>query len=313
MEHSFNVNLAKEYGIEEAVMINNLYFWIKHNVANKVNSHDGRYWTFNSAKALSELFPYMNDKKIARVLTSLSDRGLVLKGHFCDDKSIRTNWYSFSDQGIAVLGECGYDISGFSDTMDAHFSKMGNAIPENGECIYIDSNNNSKIEDKKQEDIKELKEKFASFVKKYKKAGGRVRGVDTEFNDFAKRHKDWKEIIPYLDIALEKEIKERESARIGRKFYPEMKNLQTYLGKQRAWEVYVTIGEDLSNEYMPSGHNVYYDELRGFYYYTGFYMRSNDIMDGYTDEERPDGAKLCLNNARGVIQWNANNKEWIKL
>jgi len=67
-----------------------------------------------------------------------------------------------------------------------------------------------------------------------------------------------------------------------------------------------------SKEYMPSGHNVYYDELRGFYYYTGLYMRSNDIMDGYTDEERPDGAKLCLNNARGVIQWNANKKEWIK-
>lgn len=66
-------------------------------------------------------------------------------------------------------------------------------------------------------------------------------------------------------------------------------------------------------QYTPQGHNVYYDELRGFYYYTGFYMRSNDIMDGYTDEERPDGAKLCLNNARGVIQWNANKKEWIKL
>lgn len=67
-----------------------------------------------------------------------------------------------------------------------------------------------------------------------------------------------------------------------------------------------------SKEYMPSGHNVYYDELRGFYYYTGFYMRSNDIMDGYTDEERPDGAKLCLNNARGVIQWNADRKVWLK-
>lgn len=67
-----------------------------------------------------------------------------------------------------------------------------------------------------------------------------------------------------------------------------------------------------SKEYMPSGNNVYYDELRDFYYYTGFYMRSNDIMDGYADEERPDGAKLCLNNARGVIQWNANNKEWRK-
>lgn len=69
----------------------------------------------------------------------------------------------------------------------------------------------------------------------------------------------------------------------------------------------------LSNEYIPQGHNVYYDELRKFYYYTGFYMKSNDIFDGYNDEDRPDGAKLCLNNARGVIQWNANKKEWIKV
>lgn len=165
MEHSFNVNFAKDYGIEEAIIINNVYFWIRHNVSNGSNKNDGRYWTFNSAKAFSELFPYMGEKKIARVLTTLINNGVLLKGRFSDDKMIRTNWYSFSDDFLCLLEEEKYDVKGFSDTFSAHFSKMGNAFTENGECIYIDNNNNSVKEDNKQEDKKkENKEKEEEFI-----------------------------------------------------------------------------------------------------------------------------------------------------
>ena len=66
-----------------------------------------------------------------------------------------------------------------------------------------------------------------------------------------------------------------------------------------------------SKEYMPSGSNIYYDELRGFYYYTGMFFDSNDIMDGYTSDNRPSNAKLCLNNGRGVVAWDINKKRWI--
>ena len=31
MEHSFDINIAKEYGITEAILLKNIYFWVKKN------------------------------------------------------------------------------------------------------------------------------------------------------------------------------------------------------------------------------------------------------------------------------------------
>ena len=35
MEHQFNVELATKVGVEKAVIIHNMYFWINHNAKNK--------------------------------------------------------------------------------------------------------------------------------------------------------------------------------------------------------------------------------------------------------------------------------------
>lgn len=159
---------------------------------------------------------------------------------------------------------------------------------------------------------KELKEKFSAFVYSYKKAGGKVRGVETEFNDFTKRHKDWKQVIPYLEMALQREIKARNTAKLNKHFFPEMKMLQTYLGKQRAWELYVTIGEKIESEvYTPSGNfSLMWDEPSNAYMYIGYYYDGMEVADGYTKDNRPNGAKIILNNARGTIIWNSLTKKW---
>ena len=39
MQHSFNVELAKEYGVLEAILLNHLWFWIKKNKANNTTKH----------------------------------------------------------------------------------------------------------------------------------------------------------------------------------------------------------------------------------------------------------------------------------
>lgn len=162
---------------------------------------------------------------------------------------------------------------------------------------------------------KELKEKFAEFVKLYKKLTGKnVRGIETEFNDFSKRHKDWKEVVPYLSLAIRRESKDRAEAKAKHVFFPEPKMLQTYLGKQRAWEMYVTIGEDLStinSTYAPQGRTIWFNEgTRSYWTDDNFYYGT--ISDGYDDETRPDGATLTLNNARGDIYWDKKTKKWNK-
>ena len=97
MNHSFNIDIAAEYGIEEAIIINNLDFWLAHNKANKSNFNDGTYWTFNSARAFSELFPYMSAAKIRRVLNGLEEKGVIITGNYNKINYDRTKWYSLSD------------------------------------------------------------------------------------------------------------------------------------------------------------------------------------------------------------------------
>ena len=71
MQHSFDVNIAKEFGILEAILLNNLEFWIAKNEANGTNYYDGTYWTYNSTKAFNELFPYVSQRQIQNALKKL--------------------------------------------------------------------------------------------------------------------------------------------------------------------------------------------------------------------------------------------------
>lgn len=175
---------------------------------------------------------------------------------------------------------------------------------------------NNKIKTKtNKEEIKEYKEKFAAFVSLYKKlTNKRTRSVDTEFNDFIKRHANWRQIIPYLSIAIQRETKERNEARTAHKFFPEPKMLQTYLGKQKAWEAYVNVDDDLSavtNEYTPATDGaIKWNETRQCYIYLNMFF--GYIPDGYSDDNRPDGATIMINNSCQILTWNKNEKKWME-
>lgn len=61
-------------------------------------------------------------------------------------------------------------------------------------------------------------------------------------------------------------------------------------------------------EYMPQGRGIYYDEnTKSYMCIEPFY---GEIYDGYTNDNRPDGARISLNNGRGTITWSANTHRW---
>lgn len=78
---------------------------------------------------------------------------------------------------------------------------------------------------KKEKD--ELKAQFEDFRKKYP---GKKRGLDTEYANFQKKHKDWRAVIPILDSAVEAYI-----AQMRGQPQQYIKHLQTWLNN-RCWE-----------------------------------------------------------------------------
>lgn len=70
-------------------------------------------------------------------------------------------------------------------------------------------------------------------------------------------------------------------------------------------------GESTSNVYVPSGNfAITWDDNLKAYLYIGFYSDGMMMPDGYDNDNRPDGAKLVLNNGRGTITWNKKTKTW---
>jgi hypothetical protein len=98
MNHQFDIDHAKEYGIEEAIIINNLVFWIQKNKANGKHQYNGKTWTYNSSRAFAELFPYMSEKKVQRILKSLIDQQVLATGNYNQLSFDRTLWYAFIDE-----------------------------------------------------------------------------------------------------------------------------------------------------------------------------------------------------------------------
>lgn len=64
------------------------------------------------------------------------------------------------------------------------------------------------------------------------------------------------------------------------------------------------------NYYPQQGYGVYWSSIDNCFYYVNSSTRVID--DGYYDEERPHGAKLVLNNARGTIMWNSDMMKWVE-
>lgn len=103
MEHSFNIELAKEYGILEAILLKNIWFWIEKNRANEKNFYDGTYWTYNSTKAFNQLFPYASESSIKRALKSLQEKGLIKTGNYNKSSYDRTLWYALTNLGYSIM------------------------------------------------------------------------------------------------------------------------------------------------------------------------------------------------------------------
>ena len=92
--YHFDTEDANNYGVEAAIILYNLCFWIKHNKANDKHFHKGRYWTYNSTKAFTDLFPFWSYQKIGRLLRSLETDGVIVSDNFNKAGFDKTKWYS---------------------------------------------------------------------------------------------------------------------------------------------------------------------------------------------------------------------------
>lgn len=122
--HSFNIFLASEYGIEEAILIQHFQFWILKNKDLGRNFHEGRTWTYETLQEIAAHFPYLSPKKVERLILRLLELKIIRKGNFNKNKFDRTVWYSFENEEMFAI----------SRYREMEIPISGNANPDIGKC-----------------------------------------------------------------------------------------------------------------------------------------------------------------------------------
>jgi hypothetical protein len=126
--HTFDPEIAKQVGLNAAVIYQNIVWWTQKNAANDKHCRDGLVWTYNSRRAFSRLFPYLTDSQIKTALEKLVHSGLLVKGDYNQANYDRTNWYS-----PAISGQWVQSAIGEKSPMDE--AKIANGLVKNRQPI----------------------------------------------------------------------------------------------------------------------------------------------------------------------------------
>lgn len=132
MEHQFNTEVAKDFDIMVATLLQNLKFWTLNNLANKRNIHDGLCWTYNTVEAYGLLFPYWTRHQIEHLLKKCEKEGLIQVGNYNATKYDRTKWYALTPKSYQY----------FPELLKEHFvDLLYSTISENSEINLGDFRN----------------------------------------------------------------------------------------------------------------------------------------------------------------------------
>ena len=121
-------------------------------------------------------------------------------------------------------------------------------------------------------------------------------GYFKSFDNLCKQHANWKpdfdwwmaNVNGWLTKALEGKV---------------------HLENPQAFSI-IMLGKDAP--YTPEcGGALSWNDYYNTYIYVGMFY--GHVSDGYTDDNRPNGAKIMLGNGGGFIVWNSETKTWNKV
>lgn len=101
--HSFNINLAVKVGIEKALLLGRVLYFVEHNQKTGKCLKDGRYWMYDTSKSLMEVYPYLKSSSIRRYMAELESEGWLLSANYNSRSYDKTKWYTPGDRFLEWL------------------------------------------------------------------------------------------------------------------------------------------------------------------------------------------------------------------
>lgn len=134
--HSFSPALAKAFGLKDAIWLQHIYYWLKHNKGKGKNCQDGNWWTYNTRKGFSEYFEYLTEDDIRGIVDRLKKKEILLVGNYNKSPYDKTAWYSLTEKGWKLFNDAIGEIpQSNGDSPQSHGEKaksMGERNDSNG-------------------------------------------------------------------------------------------------------------------------------------------------------------------------------------
>lgn len=95
---------AKVLGLNEAIVVQQIHYWLNINEKAKKNIFDDKVWTYNTyEKWQNENFDFWSVKTVRRVFDSLEKKGILIKGNYNNKKYDRTLWVTLDYEKLEMI------------------------------------------------------------------------------------------------------------------------------------------------------------------------------------------------------------------
>lgn len=133
--HNFKIDLAKKCGVDNAIFLQDIAYWIDYNSSGNVNFREGRYWTYSTMEAICERHPYWTKRQVQRIVKNCLENKWLFIGKYNKSNYDHTNWYSVSDEILSIISGKSLEQDSFPDDTKPLYQENDSV------CSYIDKIN----------------------------------------------------------------------------------------------------------------------------------------------------------------------------
>ncbi|CEO25095.1 hypothetical protein [Paraclostridium sordellii] len=95
---------ANVLGLNEAIVVQQIHYWLNINEKAKINIHDGHVWTYNTYDVWQkENFTFWSVKTVQRIFDKLVKLGIIIKSNYNKKKYDRTLWVTLDYDKLDAL------------------------------------------------------------------------------------------------------------------------------------------------------------------------------------------------------------------
>ena len=122
--------------LNEAIVLNQLNYWLGINKKAGKNFIDDRYWVYNSySDWKAKDFPYWSEKTIQRTFTRLENKGVVVSANYNKLGIDKTKWYTIDTEKLQELvDEFNSDEDKMTNRQDNMTDRQDKMTCREGQC-----------------------------------------------------------------------------------------------------------------------------------------------------------------------------------